>query len=259
MASVCGASLALMDAGVPVSNAVAGISIGLVVDEDSNNPDVSKYQLLTDIIGSEDYHGDMDFKIAGTARGITAIQLDTKLRDGIPMPIVREALDWARDGRVHILGIMNRRMQTAHAEIKDTAPRAESVKYDPERKRHLLGPGGEMLRHIESTYDCTVDSEEEGIVYIYGQDEAKVREAHDLVQDLLVVVQVGGTHSAEVLELKDFGAFVKITRTQEALLHISDLTSDPHLLKKPISELLAVGQRANVKVPYFNIFFACFG
>jgi polyribonucleotide nucleotidyltransferase len=254
MASVCGASLALMDAGVPVTNAVAGISVGLVTAESISEPADSafsgQYQLLTDIIGSEDYHGDMDFKIAGTTKGVTAIQLDTKLSNGIPLDIVIEALEKARAGRLHILDQMNKAIAAPRIDIQDSALRAEIVRYDPERKRHLVGPGGEMIRHIETTYDCSVDADEEGVVYIYGKDKGKVAEATELVQDLVVVVAVGNVHMAEVLELKDFGAFVKITRAQEALLHISEISHDPTLLKKPINELLAVGQRIEVKVTF---------
>lgn len=242
MASVCGATLALRDAGVPLSGAVAGLSMGLVTADDGS------YVLMTDIIGSEDYHGDMDLKVAGSRLGVTAIQLDTKLASGISVDILAEALLRARQGRLQLLDRMEKDQPDVRAGVKPGALCAETVHYDPERRRFLVGPGGEMLRHIEATYDCTVDADEPGVVYIYGLDRGRVTEARDLVRDLLVVVRVGDIHTAEVTELKDFGAFVRVTRAQEALLHVSEISHDPRLLKRPLPELLALGQRIHVMI-----------
>lgn len=209
----------------------------------------------------------MDFKIAGSARGITSMQLDVKLPLGVPAHILSEALDRARTARLHILEQMASSQQLSQsdpamslppsawtglsaprAHTKPHAPRAEVVKFDPERKRHLVGPGGEMLRYIENLYSCTVDLTEEGVAYIYGAKETDVMRARGLVEDLVIMVKEGDTLSAEVLDVKDFGAMVNITRAQEALLHMSELTHDITLLKKPMHELLGIGQCLMVKV-----------
>ena len=212
MASACGATLSLMDAGVPIQAPVAGISVGLVTaenisdifpvakpisapharlglglglegtsatvtatrptDASSHQASKSSYVLLTDIIGTEDHYGDMDFKVAGSAKGITAVQLDVKLQDGVPAPILEEALDRAREGRLRILESIATAIPRARSTVKDSAPRAEVVKFDPERKMHLVGRGGEMIRFIEEEYDCEVDTSEEGVAYIFGKDAA---------------------------------------------------------------------------------------
>eukprot|EP01041_Mallomonas_annulata_P004340 gene4340-8637_t len=281
MASVCGASLALMDAGVPIMSAVAGVSIGLVSREgtvttpsppipkltlDNNNSNKTSdivqnpnptchsevnskdWVLLTDIFGSEDHYGDMDFKIAGSTKGVTAIQLDVKLPLGIPLSVLESALDRAAEARNHILLHMNNVISTPRPALKHTAPRAELIRFDPERLRHLVGPGGEMIRYIEKTYDCKIDTSEEGVAYIFGAEEQSVLGARLLVQDLVTDIVSGAVYTAEVAEVKDFGALVRLTRSQEALLHISEVSHDPQLLRKPMHDLLSVGQRLEVKV-----------
>jgi polyribonucleotide nucleotidyltransferase len=234
MASACAATLALMDAGVPIKAPVAGVSIGLVTAEDissiypviapatttiataatttstvessanaatttdisSSNSDINnkapKYVLLTDILGTEDHYGDMDFKVAGTAQGITAVQLDVKLQDGVPVPILEEALDRAKEARLQILEAITAAILKPRVAVKPTAPRAEVVRFDPERKIHLVGRGGEMIRFIEEEYQCEVDTTEEGVAYIFGADERSVKDARMLVQDLVAVAKEGG-------------------------------------------------------------------
>jgi polyribonucleotide nucleotidyltransferase len=206
MASVCGGSMALMDAGVPIRAAVAGLSIGLVtsdsITDERTTLSTPSYALVTDILGTEDHYGDMDFKIAGTSTGVTAIQLDVKLANGIPAYILEEALDRAKAARIPILDAMNRAIRAPRPFVKEHALKAEMIKYDPERKKFLVGPGGEMVRFIEKHYNVTLDSRAEGIVYIYGQDQVGVEEARQLVQDLVGEVKVGDVFAAEVLDIK---------------------------------------------------------
>jgi polyribonucleotide nucleotidyltransferase len=269
MASVCGASLALMDAGVPIKKPVAGLSVGLVTRDPSDikipkgrkmrrktsatlDP-TAPWVILTDILGLEDHYGDMDFKIAGTADGITAMQLDIKLLNGVPMEALEEAISASRTARLRILRKMNSTIQMPRYALKPHSPVAAIVRFNPERRRYLLGSGGEMMRYIRTKYDCELEIEDElnetvNTAYIYGNNAELVNEAKSLVQDLVLSVSVGEVCTAVVNEIKDFGATVKITRSQEALLHISELTHDPVLKRKPISELIAVGQSFPVEV-----------
>jgi polyribonucleotide nucleotidyltransferase len=204
MASACAASLSLLDAGVPISSPVAGVSIGIVADplDDTSRltvgADGSKYTLLTDIMGMEDHYGDMDFKIAGTKTGITAMQLDVKIADGVPVRAVKEALDRARQARLHILETMNKARAVPRTHLKPQSPLAVEIKYDPDRKRHLIGPGGEMIRFIEKTYECEIDTEQDGIAHVFGYSHAGVTEAELLVRDLLIEPQEGDVHVAQV-------------------------------------------------------------
>ena len=282
MASACGGSMALLDAGVPIKASVAGLSIGLVTSDsitslsgggksmnegkngdlvvslnnaDGTNKIEAEYVLLTDILGTEDHYGDMDFKVAGSATGVTSIQLDVKLPEGIPLGILEEALDRARAGRLEILASMTSAISVPRSSVKDTAPRVALVRFDPDRRRFLIGPGGEMLRHIEEQYDCKIDVSDEGVAYIFGYNARGVADARVLIHDLVNIVQPGDTFSAEVVDVKDFGLMVKITRAQEALLHISELTHDPVALKKSLTELVAVGQRLDVQVCFCIIIF----
>ena len=261
MASACGASLALVDAGVPIKSHVAGLSIGLVTTDEIRNisddeKDVnykipkSQYTLLTDILGSEDHYGDMDFKVAGTKNGITAVQLDVKLTNGIPISILEEALERAMEGRKSIIAQMDKYspFQTQNLVLKNNVPRAAMIKYEPSRYKYLVGPGGEMIKFIEETYKCSVQFREEGVVYVYGENEVEVDEACLFIKELVCNINENDVFHGQVVEVKDYGALVKITRAQIALLHISELTHDPELLKKPVSELVAVGQRLQVKV-----------
>lgn len=269
MASVCGASLALMDAGVPIKKPVAGLSVGLVTRDPSvtskpkerkrgrkriPKPDpTAPWVVLTDILGLEDHYGDMDFKIAGTADGITAMQLDIKLLNGVPMEALEEAISASRTARLKILHRMNNTLSMPRYALKPHSPVAAIVRFNPERRRYLLGAGGEMMRYIRTKYDCELEIEDElnetvNTAYIYGNNAQLVNEAKSLVQDLVLSVSVGEVCSAVVSEIKDFGATVKITRSQEALLHISELTHDPVLKRKPLSELIAVGQSFPVEV-----------
>ena len=184
--------------------------------------------------------------------------MDVKLPNGVPLFILNEALDLARVGRIKIINTMNMSLDAPRSNLKETAPIAEILKYDPSRKRFLLGPGGEIRNYIEETYACEIDLSENGLVYIYGTNKAKVRKAFDLVQDLVVVLKEGDVLTAEVLEVKDYGAIVKITRAQEAILHVSEITHDKQLSKKSVNLLLSVGQRLKVKVNIdLNSLYSC--
>ena len=254
MASACGTSLALIDAGVPLKNIVAGVSIGLISERPFTEENISSrfqndYVLLTDILGMEDHYGAMDFKVAGSKEGVTAIQLDVKNTPGVPLSILEEALEKASAAREDIIislevGSSSDAMRT----LKDIAPRAYIIRCDNERRANLIGPGGEMIRYIEKTFDCAIDMSVEGEVYVFGKKAATVEEAASLIRDLVLDVKVGDVYSAEVSELKDFGALVKIARCQEALLHCSEISHNKALARKPISDLLAVGQELQVKV-----------
>ncbi len=189
--------------------------------------------------------------MAGTANGMTAIQLDVKLKNGVPLNILEKALDAAKEGRLQILQEMARVQPGPRRALKESAPSADMIRYDPSRKVYLIGPGGDTVKYIEKTYDCQVDTNEEGVVYLFSKSRPKLYAARDLIQDLVVIMKEGDILTGEVLEVKDYGAFMKVTRAQQALLHVSEITNDPILMKKPMDELLSVGQKLKVKVMSF--------
>lgn len=274
MATVCSGTLALLEAGVPIVRPVAGLSIGLVTDSSfevqynlssatSEQPSPSsqhsesskegKYVLLTDILGSEDHHGDMDFKVAGTERGVTAIQLDVKLQGGLPLHILKDALVAARKGRIEILNKMY--PYSLLNKPKENAPRAELMKVDPDRMTRLLGHNGEMLKYITKTYDVVIDILEDDKVYIYGSNLSKFDEAASLVRDVVVVMKPGDILVGTVTDIKDFGVFIKINQGQEALLHMSQMSHDREFLKRPLTETFQRGQRLRVQVFLFAFYY----
>ncbi len=218
MASVCGATLSLMDAGVPISDPVGGISIGLVQDEASG-----RHVLLTDIIGDEDHYGDMDFKVAGTQRGITGIQLDLK-NDGITADIVRETLDQASEARIEILRAMLRSIKRPRDEISQLAPRLLQIQINPEKIGLVIGPGGKTIRRLQEETGAKIDIEDSGIVTLSGLDAAGVEAARDKIQAMTEGVQVGRIYEGRVTSIKDFGAFVEILPGRDGLVHISELS-----------------------------------
>ena len=236
MASVCGASLALLDAGVPLVTPVAGVSVGLALPDDADTEEDMKannqlYELLLDITGTEDYYGAMDFKIAGTFSGVTALQLDVKRP--IPLSVLPEALELAKVGRQAILNEMTEQCKGTvvdglkhRAQLKDTAPRVEVVRFDPQRKRDLVGPGGAVLRQLEDRYDVAVDLTQEGQCLIFGDDKDLVAKAKSTVADLVADVKEGEIYEGTIVEIKDFGAIVELLRNKEGLLHVSELADD---------------------------------
>jgi len=218
MASVCGGSLALMDAGVPMTGAVAGISIGMVSDE------AGRYELLTDIIGEEDHYGDMDFKVAGTTKGITAIQLDLKA-SGLEYDIMVEALELARTARLEILGAMARTIDQPRSQLSQYAPKLISIEIDPEYIGKLIGPGGKMIKSIQEQTETTIEVEEDGTVYISCLGGNGHFEARDMIEAMTQPPKVGKIYQqCKVVSVKDFGVFVEISPGVEGLCHISELS-----------------------------------
>ncbi|MGD9637138.1 MAG: polyribonucleotide nucleotidyltransferase, partial [Pirellulales bacterium] len=218
MASVCGATLGLMAAGVPITNPVAGISTGLVKEGE-------KWVLLTDIIGDEDHYGDMDFKIAGTQNGITGIQLDLKI-DGIDEAIIRGTLVQSREARMEILRSMLSAISRPRPNTAESAPRLVRTKIDPEKIGLLIGPGGKNIRGIQEEHGVTIDVEEDGTVTIAGENETSVRDALERVEAMTASVQVGRIYRGTVTSVKDFGAFVEILPGKDGLCHISELSNE---------------------------------
>src|SRR6202522_1607150 len=215
MATICGASLSLMDAGVPLKAPVAGVAMGLVKEGE-------KYAILTDIAGAEDHYGDMDFKVAGTKDGITALQMDIKVA-GITSQIMREALAQAKRGRLHILGKMEEIISSGREKISDFAPRFYAVQIPVDKIRDLIGPGGKMIRSIVDQTGVKIDVEDSGLVKVASSDQASAAKALQIIGDLTAVPEVGKTYLGKVTRLADFGAFVEIIPGTEGLLHISEV------------------------------------
>jgi polyribonucleotide nucleotidyltransferase len=238
MASVCGATLALMDAGVPISAPVAGISIGLV-----KNPD-GRHVLLTDIQGQEDHYGDMDFKIAGTQRGITGIQLDLKI-DGIGEEIIRDTLAQAKEARMEMLRIMLGTIKRPREEISNLAPRLIQVRINPEKIGLLIGPGGKTIRSIQESTGANLDVEDDGTVTISCMDAEGAKRAQQRVEQLTEEVKVGKIYEGRVSSVKDFGAFVEILPGKDGLVHISELSEE---YVQSVAEICKVGDTMPVKV-----------
>ncbi|HTS38059.1 MAG TPA: polyribonucleotide nucleotidyltransferase [Candidatus Solibacter sp.] len=215
MATVCGASVALMDAGVPLKAPVAGVAMGLVKEGD-------QYAILTDIAGAEDHYGDMDFKVAGTRDGITALQMDIKVA-GITAQIMREALAQAQRGRMHILGKMEEVISSGREKISDYAPRFYTVQIPVDKIRDLIGPGGKMIRSIVEQTGVKIDVEDSGMVKVASSDQASAAKALQIIGDITATPEVGKTYLGKVTRLADFGAFVEIIPGTEGLLHISEV------------------------------------
>ena len=237
MASVCGGTLALMDAGVPIKRPVAGISVGLVTDKDS-------FTLLTDIQGDEDHYGDMDFKVAGTQKGITGVQLDIKL-DGVNEAIVRGALEQAKEGRLQILKVMLATLPAPRKDISPFAPRLIQLKINPELIGKLIGPGGKMIRAIQEETGAKIDIEDDGTVSIASANAESVEAARRMVDGLTAEVKVGAIYDGKVISLKEFGAFIEIAPGRDGLCHVSEL--DAGFVKRP-EDVVQIGDKVQVKV-----------
>ncbi len=237
MASVCGASLSMMDAGVPLKAPVAGVAMGLVLDG-------SRYKVITDILGDEDHLGDMDFKVAGTKEGITALQMDIKV-EGITPEIMKVALAQAKDGRLHILGEMNKVLSTTREKMSDYAPSIITLKIDPEKIRDVIGKGGAVIRAITEETGTTIDIESDGTVKIASVSGAAGREALRRVELITADVEVGAVYEGKVARLMDFGAFVTILPGRDGLVHISQISSER---VERVSDKLKEGDSVRVKV-----------
>jgi polyribonucleotide nucleotidyltransferase len=237
MASVCGTSLALMDSGVPIKAAVAGVAMGLVKEGD-------RFQVLTDILGDEDHLGDMDFKVAGTRNGVTALQMDIKI-NGITKEIMQVALDQARAGRLHILGEMDKVLSAPRANMSEWAPSIITIKIDPEKIREVIGKGGAVIRAITEETGTTIDIENDGTVKIASVDGVSGREAQRRIELITAEVEVGRVYEGRVARLMDFGAFVTILPGKDGLVHISQI-SDERVER--VSDKLKEGDVIRVKV-----------
>ena len=237
MASVCGTSLALMDAGVPVKAPVAGVAMGLVLEG-------SRFKVLTDILGDEDHLGDMDFKVAGTKDGVTALQMDIKV-EGVTPEIMKVALEQAREGRIHILGEMNKVISQPREKMSDWAPSIITLKIDPEKNRDVIGKGGAVIRQITEETGTTIDIENDGTVKIASVSGAAGREAQRRIELITADVEVGRIYEGKVVRLMDFGAFVTILPGRDGLVHISQISNER---VERVSDKLKEGDVVRVKV-----------
>ena len=237
MATVCGGSLSLMDAGVPVSAPVAGIAMGLIKEGEH-------VRVLSDILGDEDHLGDMDFKVAGTPNGVTSLQMDIKI-SGVNRDIMRQALYQAREGRLHILGIMTETLGSHRASVSGHAPRITTLKVRPEKIREIIGPGGKVIRGIIEATGVKMDVEDDGTVTIASIDEAASRKAIEMVQKIAAEAEVGKIYKGTVRKIVDFGAFVEILPGTDGLVHISQLAAER---VRRVSDILKEGDEVMVKV-----------
>lgn len=237
MATVCGGTLALMDAGVPISRPVAGIAMGLVREKD-------QFQILSDILGSEDHLGDMDFKVAGTSVGITALQMDLKI-GGLPFNIMQEALTAARAGRLHILEIMLKTLPETRNQLSEHAPRITTLHVRKEKVREVIGPGGKVIRGIVEATGVKIDIQDDGTIHIASADNQASQKAVEMIKMIVEEVEIGRVYVGKVTRIMDFGAFVEIKHGVEGLVHISQLAQ--HRVQK-VTDEVKEGEEVTVKV-----------
>ncbi|HEY7521069.1 MAG TPA: polyribonucleotide nucleotidyltransferase [Methylomirabilota bacterium] len=237
MATVCGASLALMDAGVPLKSHVAGIAMGLVKEGD-------RFGILTDIMGTEDHYGDMDFKVAGTEKGVTALQMDIKIA-GVSIEIMRDALAKAREARMVVLGKMREAIEKPKPELSPYAPRFVTIKIRTDKIREIIGPGGKVIRGIQEQTGTKIDVEDDGRVTIFSPDQASVQKALSIVQDIVREVELDRIYLGKVKKIVEFGAFVEVIPNTEGLLHISQIAESRI---RSVQDVLTEGDEVLVKV-----------
>ena len=238
MATVCGSSLGLMDAGVPVKAPIAGVAMGLIMEDENN------YAILTDILGTEDHLGDMDFKVAGSRDGITAIQMDLKI-DGLPIDLMREALQQAKEGRIHILDVMKEELETHRDRLSIHAPKIGQSSIPVDRIGDFIGPGGKNIKAISAEYECEISVEDDGMCVVMGQDQDYIDTVVRLLDSYNLVPVPGEVYDAEVVRIMDFGAFVKIAPGKEGLVHISALNWE-HV--KKVDDVVKIGDKVKVKL-----------
>jgi len=239
MASVCGSTLSLMDAGVPIKAPVAGVAMGLIKDAESD-----KIAVLTDIQGLEDFLGDMDFKVAGTVKGITAIQMDIKIA-GIDRVILERALGQARLGRLHIMKVMLETLAQPHEKLSKFAPKIIRFTINPEKIREVIGPGGKMINKIIAETGVKIDIEDDGRVYIATPDEAAAAKAKKIIEGIAKDIEVGDVYMGKVVRIMNFGAFIELTGGKDGMLHISKMA--PHRVEK-VEDVMNIGDEIEVKV-----------
>ena len=237
MASVCGGSLSLMDAGVPVSGAVAGIAMGLINEGD-------QFRILSDILGDEDHLGDMDFKVCGTAKGITAFQMDTKIK-GLPRQVMEQALEQAKHGRDHILGKMQEALESPRGEISEHAPRIYTIHISPDKIRDIIGPGGKIIRAIQATTGADIEVTDDGTVNVAAVDGASAKAAIEMIEEITAEVEVGKIYKGTITRIMNFGAFCSVMAGKEGLIHISELA--PGRVGE-VTDVVDAGDEIEVKV-----------
>ncbi|MGL4238173.1 polyribonucleotide nucleotidyltransferase, partial [Tabrizicola sp.] len=241
MASVCGGSLSMMDAGVPLKAPVAGVAMGLILEDDG------KWAVLTDILGDEDHLGDMDFKVAGTEAGITSLQMDIKIA-GITPEIMKQALAQAKDGRIHILGEMAKALTSAQA-FSEYAPKIETMSIPTDKIREVIGSGGKVIREIVETSGAKVDINDDGVIKIASNDQKAIKRAYDMIWSIVAEPEEGQVYTGKVVKLVDFGAFVNFFGKRDGLVHVSQIANKR--LNHP-NELLKEGQEVKVKLLGFD-------
>jgi polyribonucleotide nucleotidyltransferase len=239
MATICGGSLSMMDAGVPLKAPVAGVAMGLVMNEDTG-----KFAVLSDIAGAEDHYGDMDFKVAGTTTGITALQMDIKV-SGVTMEIMRKALEQARQGRLHILEKMQETLAQSRSDVSKHAPRIVTIRIPVDKIRDVIGPGGKMIRSIIERTGVKIDVEDDGRVNVASADEASAQKAITIIQELTATPELNKTYMGKVQRITDFGAFVEIMPGVDGLLHVSEIA---HYRVKDVRDEMKEGDQVMVKV-----------
>ncbi len=241
MASVCGGSLALMDAGVPLKKPVSGIAMGLILETDG-------FAVLSDILGDEDHLGDMDFKVAGTADGITSLQMDIKI-PGITQEIMKQALGQARDGRLHILGEMAKAIDGARPDVGEYAPKIETLTIPTDKIREVIGTGGKVIREIVATTGAKVDINDDGVVKVAASEASKIKAAVDWIRSITSEPEVGRIYDGKVVKIVDFGAFVNFFGAKDGLVHVSQIASER---VNKVSDVLHEGQIVKVKLLGFD-------
>ncbi|MFN3859769.1 MAG: polyribonucleotide nucleotidyltransferase [Caulobacter sp.] len=241
MATVCGSSLAMMDAGVPLVRPVSGIAMGLILESDG-------FAVLSDILGDEDHLGDMDFKVAGTSDGITSLQMDIKI-SGITIEIMQQALAQAKEGRDHILGEMNKAMDAPREELGEFAPKIETIKIAADKIREVIGTGGKVIREIVATTGAKVDIGDDGTIKIAASEQSKIDAAKDWIKSIASEPEVGAIYNGKVVKVVDFGAFVNFFGAKDGLVHVSQISNER--VNKP-SDVLTEGQMVKVKLIGFD-------
>jgi polyribonucleotide nucleotidyltransferase len=237
MASVCGASLSLMDAGVPLTRPISGIAMGLIKEQD-------RFAVLSDILGDEDHLGDMDFKVAGTDRGITALQMDLKIAS-ITQEIMRIALDQAHDGRIHILNEMAKSIDSSREGVSTNAPRITVINIPKDKIREVIGTGGKVIREITEVTGAKIDIEDDGTIKVAAVDAGAAQAAIDWIRGIVAEPEVGTVYTGKVVKVMEFGAFVNFLGSRDGLVHISELA--PQRVKQT-GDVVAVGDQVKVKV-----------
>ncbi|HMO41852.1 MAG TPA: S1 RNA-binding domain-containing protein, partial [Phenylobacterium sp.] len=241
MATVCGASLAMMDAGVPLKKPVSGIAMGLILESDG-------FAVLSDILGDEDHLGDMDFKVAGTADGITSLQMDIKIA-GITEEIMKKALEQAKAGRQHILDEMTKAMDAPRTELGEYAPKIETMKIAVDKIREVIGSGGKVIREIVAETGAKVDISDDGTIKIAASEQSKIDAARDWIKSIASEPEIGAIYTGKVVKVVDFGAFVNFFGAKDGLVHVSQISNER---VGKVSDVLTEGQEVKVKLLGFD-------